>query len=69
MTGKPRNTMTRMSGTPWIADALEQRREMHHVLDDDHVLHAAEAELAVDRVRQVVREVVRDRAASPLIVR
>ena len=52
-----------------VADALEQRREAHHVLDDHDVLHAAEAELAVDRVRQVMREEVLVEQMSPLIVR
>ena len=32
--------------------------KLHHVFDDHHVLHAAEAELAVDRVRQVMRQEV-----------
>src|SRR5690606_29479012 len=54
-----------------VADLLEQRREAHHVLDDHHVLNAAEAELTVDRVRQMMREMVRieQRAADRAVAR
>ena len=39
------------------ADALEQRREAHHVFDDHHIRHTAKTELAVDGVGKMVRDV------------
>src|SRR5690606_5896263 len=54
-----------------IAQALEYRQELHHVFDDDDVLHATQAELTVDGVRDVVRELleVEQHAADRAVAR